>query len=453
MTDKILNLLEAIEELRKKLDGDLLQPGDEGYDEARLIWNGMINKRPALIARCKSTADVINAVNFARTHKLVISIKAGGHNVTGNAVCDDGLMIDLSLMRKVVVEPESRIAISEAGATWGDFDRATQEHGLATTGGLISSTGVAGLTIGGGVGWLVRKHGLSCDNLLEAEIVTADGLRLVANTSQHAELFWGIRGGAGNFGVVTSMKFQLHPVDTILGGMIIHPQDKSREVLQFYREFMKTAPEELTLYASMLTTPDGVPAIALIGCYCGDLEKGESALKELRSFGQPLVDLMQPMPYTLLQTMLDPAFPHGNRFYWKSCFLKSLSDEAIDTIISNVKEVPSPISAAILELYGGAASREPNGGAAYPHRQNEFDLVIISHWVNKEDDEKNISWARKLYDDMQEFSSHRVYVNLLGIEGEERIKEAFGKNYQRLSDLKAIYDPENLFRMNQNISK
>ncbi len=443
--------LQVINNLKDTLSGNLLRHGDDGYEDARKIWNGMIDKHPAMIAQCKNVDDVIACVNFARINNMVISIKAGGHNVTGNAVCDDGLMVDLSLMNAVKVDAEEQVAYVESGATWGHFDTVAQQFGLATTGGVISTTGVAGLTLGGGVGWLVRKHGLSCDNLLEVEIVTADGNFLVANTKENTELFWGVRGCAANFGIVTKMKFKLHKVGKVLAGLIAYPQTEAKEVLTFYRDFMQTAPEELTLYANLLTSPDGFPLIALAGMYCGDLEKGEEVIKPIRTFKTPLADMMAPQPYTQMQTMLDAPFPHGNRYYWKSTFLKELSDEAIDAIISNVAAIPSPHSCAILEMYGGAAAREPVGGTSYPHRQAEFDLVIISNWPDSKDDEKNIHWTRSLFEDMQQFSSNRVYVNALGKEGQDRVKEAYGINYERLLALKMKYDPQNLFHLNQNI--
>jgi len=286
---------------------------------------------------------------------------------------------------------------------------------------------------------------------MEAEIVTADGNLVIANLRENADLLWGIRGGSGNFGVVTSMTFRLYEVGTVLGGMILHTRDKAREVIQFYREFMKTAPNELTLYAGLLNTPDGIPVVGFVGCYCGDIEQGEAAIKPLREFGTPIADLFQPIPYTQMQSLLDGGFPHGNRYYWKAGFLKDLSDEAIETIIAHMNVNPSPFSATILELYGGASSKEPEGGTAYPHRQNEFDLVMISNWPNKQDDEINISWTRSTWEAMQPHLSHKAYVNALGVEGEDRVKEAYGQNYDKLATLKQKYDPGNLFRMNQNI--
>lgn len=437
--------------LKEMLKGTILLDGDVGYDEVRKVWNGMIDRRPAIIAQCLNSNDVLQAVKFAKENNMVVSVRGGGHNVTGNAVCDKGIMIDLSLMRTVNVDPEKQIAEVQTGATWGDFDKATQQYGLASTGGLISTTGVAGLTLGGGVGWLVRKHGLCCDNLTGAEIVTADGSLLNVSTKENPELFWGIRGGGGNFGIVTSMKFQLYKLGKVIGGMIIHPQNNAREVIQFYREYMKTAPDELTLYTGLLTSPDGFPVVAYIGCYSGELEKAEDVLKPLREFGSPLADQLQPISYLELQSMLDAPFPKGNRYYWKSGFIKKLSDDAIDTIVSNSSGVPSPYSAIILEYYGGVSANEPEGGTSYPHRQSEYDLVIISNWTSGEEDEKNITWARKFFDAMEPFSSHRVYMNALGVEGEDRVKEAYGDNYDRLVALKNKYDPQNLFCMNQNI--
>ncbi|MCW3110314.1 MAG: 6-hydroxy-D-nicotine oxidase [Segetibacter sp.] len=443
--------MQIIDELRKRFSGKLSERGDVDYEVARKVWNGMIDKYPLLIATCKKSDDVIQCVNFARQNELPISIKAGGHNVTGYAVCDDGLVIDLSEMASVKVDPEKQEAVVEAGATWAEFDTAAQQYGLATTGGVVASTGVAGLTLGGGVGWLVRKHGLSCDNLLEVQLVTADGKLVTANAEENSELFWGVRGCGTNFGVVTTMKFKLHKVGLVLAGIIAYPQTEAKEVLQFYREFVRKAPEEITLYANLTTSPDGFPIIALAGLFSGDLEKGEALIKQIREFKTPVLDLVQPMPYVQMQSMLEPAFPHGHRYYWKSSFLKDLSDEAIDVITSNVAKIPSPFSCTILEFYGGASSREPEGGTAYPHRQSEFDLVVISNWQSTQDDEKNINWTRNLYEAIQPFSSHRVYVNALGKEGQDRVKEAYGPNYDRLLALKRKYDPNNLFRLNQNI--
>jgi hypothetical protein len=442
----------AATELQPLLTGKMLIEGDVDYDQCRKIWNGMIDRKPAVIVQCQTTDDICFAVKFARKHNLLLSVKAGGHNISGNAVCDGGLMIDLSGMKKVKVNADEKLADVEMGATWGDFDKVTQEYGLATTGGVVSSTGVAGLTLGGGVGWLVRKHGLSCDNLVAAEVVNADGNLIQTSLLENPDLLWGLRGGAGNFGVVSSMRFRLHETGpVVLGGMILHTRDKAREVLQFYREYMKTAPKELTLYTGLLTSPDGIPLVAYVGCYSGDMEEGERVIQPLRNFGNPVADLFQPIPYVQVQTLLDASVPHGHRYYWKSGFLKELSDEAIDTIISHMASNPSPFSATIFELYGGAATQEPEGGTAYPHREVLYDLVIMSNWVDTKDDQVNISWNRKLWEALQPYFSDKVYVNTLSVEGQDRVKEAYGKNYEKLGQLKRKYDPDNFFQMNQNI--
>jgi FAD/FMN-containing dehydrogenase len=451
LTTTVNGPIQLAAELRPQFSGAILVDGDTEYDQARKIWNGMIDRKPLIIARCTSTNDIQQAVKLAAKHGLLVSVKAGGHNVSGSAVCEGGIMIDVSQMKKVTVDPAEKTARAQAGATWGDFDKATQEFGLGSTGGLVSTTGVAGLTLGGGVGWLVRKHGMSCDNLIEAEVVLADGSAVTTNLEQHPDLLWALRGGSGNFGIASSMKFAVHEVSTVLGGMILHTRDKAGELIRFYRDFMKTAPNELTLYAALLTSPDGVPVVGFVGCYCGDMGDGEAAIRPLREFGQPVADLMQPLPYTQMQSLLDAGFPHGNRYYWKSGFIKSLTDEAIDEIIAQMATTPSPFSATIVEMYGGVAASEPAGGSAYPHRQNEFDLVIISAWQEPAEDDQNIKWARQIWQAVQPYLSNKVYVNTLGVEGEERVKEAYGDHYNRLVELKRKYDPANLFRMNQNI--
>lgn len=431
--------------------GAVLRPGDDGFDAARHVWNGMIDKTPALIARCAGVGDVIAAVNFAREQQLLVAVRGGGHNVTGNAVCDRGLVIDLSQMNSIHVDPTGRTARAEGGATWGDLDREAQVFGLATTGGVISSTGVGGLTLGGGVGWLVRKHGLACDNLLSADVVTADGRLVTASATENADLFWGLRGGGGNFGVVTSLEFRLHPVGPILGGMVLHHRDDAPAVLRFFREFTQHAPEELTTYCGMLTSPDGVPVVALIACYSGAIEEGEAVLRPLREFGSPIADLIQPMPYRAMQSLLDAGFPAGLRNYWKGNFLRELPDAAIDELVAQAARMASPLSTVILEYYGGAASRVGAGETAFPHRQAMYDLVIIALWADPAEDAPNIHWARDTAAAMEPYASGGVYVNLLGVEGEERVRAAYGANYDRLVALKDKYDPTNFFRLNQNI--
>jgi FAD/FMN-containing dehydrogenase len=440
----------AIQGFAAGFHGELFRPGDGGFDDARRVWNGMIDRTPALIARCAGVADVVAAVNFAREQQLLVAVRGGGHNVSGNAVCDRGLVIDLSRMRGIRVDPARRTARVEGGATWGDLDREAQAFGLATTGGIISTTGVGGLTLGGGVGWLVRKHGLACDNLLSVDVVTADGRLVTASDAEHADLFWGIRGGGGNFGVVTSLEFRLHPVGPVLGGMVLHPREAAPAVLRFYREFTQRAPEELTTYCGLLTAPDGVPVVALIACYSGSPEEGERVLRPLREFGSPVADLIGPMPYRQMQGLLDAGFPKGLRNYWKGNFLRELPDEAIDRIVARAAEMASPLSAVVLEYYGGAASRVDEGATAFPHRRAMYDLVIIAQWADPAEDERHAAWARETAAALEPYASG-VYVNLLGTEGDERVRAAYGANYERLATLKARYDPANLFRMNQNI--
>jgi FAD/FMN-containing dehydrogenase len=447
---------ETLAAFKATLRGELLCPGDSGYDAARKIWNAMIDKKPACIVRCAGVADVVNAVNFARTHDLLVAVRGGGHNVAGNAVCDDGLMIDLSPMKSVRVDAAARTARAEGGVTWSDFDHETQAFGLATTGGVIPTTGIAGLTLGGGIGWLMGSYGLSCDNLLAVDIVTADGQLRKASASENPELFWGIRGGGGNFGVVTSFEYRLHPVHQVLGGLVIYPVDKAKEVLQFYRQFTHTAPDELVAFAALLTSPDGAPVVAIIVCYHGPLEAGEKVLQPLRAFGSPLVADLGPRPYTAQQRMLLEGFPAGLHNYWKSSFLQSLSDGAIDTMINRFRAVPSPTSSMAIEHISGAVSRVGDDNTAFNHRKSPYNFLIVGIWPNPVDNDAHIRWVRDTWDAMQPFAASAVYVNYLGQtadEGAERIKEAYGvAKYERLLELKKRYDPTNLFRLNQNIN-
>ena len=438
------------------LRGALLRPGDDGYEAARTLWNAMIDKRPALIVRCVGVADVIQAVNFARTHDLLVAVRGGGHNVAGNAVCDGGLMIDLSPMKSVHVDPVRRTARAEPGATWRDFDHETQAFGLATTGGVIPTTGVAGLTLGGGIGWLMGSYGLSCDNLLSVDVVTADGRLLQASATENPDLFWGVRGGGGNFGVVTSFEYQLHAVGQVLGGMVIHPVERARDVLKFYREFTRTAPDALTSMAVCLTSPEGAPVVALLVCYNGPLAEGEKVLQPLRAFGPPVADHIGPMAYTALQSMLEAGFPAGLQNYWKSNFLQDLSDDAIAVMVDGFAQMPAPTSALAIEHISGAVSRVGEDATAFTHRQASYNLLIVGIWPDLANNDTNIRWVRQTWDAMQPFSSGAVYVNYLGQaadEGAERIKEAYGvTKYERLLALKKQYDPTNLFRLNQNIN-
>lgn len=452
--DSVVNLdVTSVDEFRSSLRGDLIQPGDMTYDATRAIWNGMIDKRPALIARCTGAADVIASVNFAREHGMLLSIRCGGHNVAGNAVCDGGLMIDLSPMKGIWVDPVARTARAQAGVLWGEFDRETQHFGLASTGGTVSTTGIAGLTLGGGVGWLNGKYGLACDNLLSVDIVTADGELRHASAAENEELFWGIRGAGANFGVVTSFEFQLHPVGpTILGGMVLHPIERAREVLRFYREFTASEPDELTTYAGFITTPDGVQVVAMLACYAGSIDEGERILAPLRLFGPPIADMIGPMPYTTQQSILDAAFPHGRQSYWKSSMMRQIDDDAIDIIAQHVRDVPSPRSAVVVEHYHGAYARRGPTETAFSHRSDPYDFITISVWDDPAETERNVQWTRAFHDVMSPHLSRGVYVNALdGDEGIDRVKAAYGENYERLVALKRQYDPDNLFRMNHNI--
>jgi hypothetical protein len=443
----------TIEALRANLRGSLLQPGEPGYDAARTIDNAMIDRRPALVARCAGLADVVAAVRFGRAHGLLVSVRGGGHNVAGNAVCDGGLMIDLSPMKGMRVDPIARTARAEPGLTWGEFDLETQAFGLATTGGVISTTGIAGLTLGGGVGWLNGRFGLACDNLISADVVTADAELLPASERENEDLFWGLRGGGGNFGIVTSFEYRLHPLGPVLAGPVFHPATRAREVLRFYREFTAGAPDELTTYAGLLTGPDGSPLVGIVVCYSGPLEQGEKVVDPVRKFGPPVVDQIGPMPYRAAQQMFDAAFPHGRYNYWKSSLAPQLDDGLIDAVIEHMARVPSPHSAVMLEHYHGAYSRRRPGDTAYRHRATTYDVVIIANWTAPADTDRNVAWARGLFRAVQPgLAGSGVYVNFLdGDEGADRIRAAYGDNYDRLVALKRKYDPTNFFRMNQNI--
>jgi FAD/FMN-containing dehydrogenase len=440
----------AIETLSANLQGELLQPDDNDYDTVRKVWNGMINRKPALIARCTGVSDVINAVNFARTHHLLVAVRGGGHNVIGNAICNGGIVIDLSRMKGIQVDPVKRTAWAEAGLTLGEFVRDIQSFGLGTTVGTVSMTGLSGLTLGGGMGWLMGKYGLTIDNLLAVDLITADGQMVRCSASEHADLFWGVRGGGGNFGVVTAFQFQLHPVGSLLAGMVIHPLSSAREVLRFYRDYTQKAPDELTVYAALITTPQGLPAIALVLCYCGPLEEGERIVEPVRTFGPPLVDLIGPMTYFDLNSMLDAGFPAGRRCYEKASTLKELSDEAIETIVEYGANCPTPFSAVLIQHVHGAASRVDPTETAFVQREESYVMNMIALWDEGEDS-TYINWVRTFWTAMEAFATRGVYVNYLGNDGEERLRASYGVNYARLVTLKNTYDPANLFRVNQNI--
>jgi FAD binding domain-containing protein/berberine-like enzyme len=442
----------AVAAFKAGLRGQLLRPGDDNYDGARKIWNGMFDRRPALIARCAGAADVMSAVNFARDNGLPVAVRGGGHSFPGHSVCDGGLVIDLSTMRSIRVDPAARTARAQPGAKWIDFDHETQAFGLATTGGTASDTGIAGLTLGGGLGWLSSKHGLTIDNLLSADVVTADGRFLTASAKENEDLFWGLRGGGGNFGVVTSFDYQLHAVGpTILGGMVMYPVAKAKEVLRFYREFSKAAPDELTIYAGILNPPDTETVIALICCYCGPLAKGEKVLRPVKSFGSPLQDALGPLPYAAQQSLTDAGFPGGSYYYTKGGFLADLTDQIIDVFAEYAATKPSPLSGVLLQTVRGAACRIDSKATAFPHRSLPYAPVIVSQWLDAADSDRNVAWAREFWRALEPFSGG-AYVNDLSHDDADRVRTGYGTNYERLAALKKTYDADNLFRLNPNIT-
>jgi len=442
----------AVRQLRTSLHGELLLPDADRYEETRKVWNGMINKRHALIARCAGTGDVIAAVTFAHDHNLLVSVRGGGHSVAGKAVCTGGLMIDLSRMRGIQVDPVARTTRVEGGALLGDLDRATQAFGLATTAGVVTHTGVAGLTLGGGVGRLAHKYGLACDNLLSVDIVTAKGQVLKASTTENTDLFWGVRGGGGNFGVVTSFEFRLHPVGPqVLGGAVMYPMGKARAALKFYYEYSQAAPDELSADAFLLTLPNGDQAFAIDVCYIGSIEQGERILQPLRKFGPPLVDQIQPTPYLDLQASADAFFPTGLHYYYKSHFMKEISDEAIAALVAHFAAVPSPRSLMIFQQYGGAVSRIGQADTAFGHREAQYNFIPASAWTDPTESEQHLNWAREAWDLMRPFSTGGVYVNNLAEDGEDQVRAAYGPHYEQLVAVKNKYDPTNFFRLNANI--
>jgi FAD/FMN-containing dehydrogenase len=441
----------SIEKFKARLRGELIQRSDPRYGEARKVFNGMIDKRPALIVRCAGVADVIAAVNFARETHLLVAIRGGGHGVVGNAVCDDGLVIDLSTMKSVHVDPENRMARAEGGATWGDFDHETQAFGLASTGGIVPTTGIAGLTLGGGIGYLNRKYGLACDNLVCADVVTADGQLLRASAEHHEDLFWGLRGGGGNFGVVTSLEYRIHPVGPVLAGEVVYPLDQAKEVLRFYRDWSTAAPDEVRADATLLSGPDG-PALDVIVCYCGALEEGVKALQPLRSCGSPIVDTVAPVSYATVQNLLTEVFQPGLLHYWKAGFVRAFSDDAIEAIVDFFAgAVPTPFTAVAIEHLGGAVSRVGPQDTAFSQRDAQHSLLVLRMWQDPADSDDNIDWARRCYRTTEPFLEGGAYVNYLGDEGETRVRAAYGANYERLAEIKNKYDPTNFFRLNQNI--
>jgi FAD/FMN-containing dehydrogenase len=441
--------------VRSSFTGDLLSPGDDGYEDARRIHNGMIDKRPALIARCRTTEDVVAAVNIGREAGVEISIRGGGHNVAGKAVTDGGLMIDLALMTAVEVDPEARTITAEGGTTWGQFNNATYPHGLATTGGTVSTTGIAGLTLGGGVGWLMGRYGLACDNLLAVEVVTATGEVVVASEDEHPDLFWGLKGGGGNFGVATRFTYRAHPVKDVTGGVLAYPVDQARAVFDLFRRATKNASDDLGMGAGFLAAPDGSGAkmVAFPICHAGDPAAAEAELAPLRTGDvKPALELIGEVPYPIVNTLLDVSFPKGAWNYWKSAFFTDLSDAAIEVMIDAYAKAPSDMSLLTVEHVHGAAARIDPAATAFPHRQEGYNSLILAQWADPADTDANVAWARETFEALRPYMAERRYVNYLSADDGGFVRQAYGENWQRLVELKRTWDPHNLFRLNQNIS-
>ncbi len=451
----------ATEQFTKSFKGDLITPEEQGYDEARQLWNGLYDKYPAAIARCRKAEDVVTAVNFVRENNMIFSVKGGGHDYAGNSVCDDGLVIDLSPMNKVEIDASNKKAYVQAGAKVGEFDSAAQIHGLATPTGTVSTIGIGGLALGGGSGYLSLRFGLTLDNILSVEIVTADGKIITAREKENEDLFWAIRGGGGNFGIVTSFTFRLHEVGPeVLSFQAYFPYEDSREILQFYRKFMDNAPEELGCYAFFLNVPPidpfpkefhGKTTCALIACYTGDLQKGKEELKALENFGKPFLKFLQPMEYTALQKSFDAGMPKGLRWYTKAHYLSEISDFTLETLTDFTENLPGDHTMVYLEPVGGAVAKPSSSATAFPHRNAAYSLHIFPGWNDGAEDAKIIDWAKKFHKKVEAESTGGVYVNLLAHDEKERVRAAYGENYERLKKLKKKWDPKNLFRMNHNI--
>lgn len=454
---------QAIGEFASRLRGELIRPGDEGYIEAGKVWNGMIVKKPSLVARAKSAADVICAVNFARDNEMPLAVRGGGHNVAGTGTVDGGLVIDLSPMKGVHVDPEHRTVRAEGGVTIGELDGRTQLFGLAAPMGVVSKTGIAGLTLNGGIGWMRRKHGLSSDNLASVDIVTADGGFLTASEDENADLFWGVRGGGGNFGVVTSFEYRLHPVGPeVMFCFVFYPGDRAKEVLRYMNEYMAHAPDEVSPLSFLGRIPPdamfpeerhGEQFVAIAAMYAGGVEEGENALVPLRELGDAIADFSGVMPYAEAQKILDEDYPDGGRYYWKSVNANALGDEAMERLIAHAEAAPSGHSTIDVWYQGGAMGRVAASGTAFGERSSPILLGVEANWEEPEDDEANVEWTRNAIADMKRFSDGGMYLNFPGFgeEGEEMVRSAYGGNYERLAEIKKEYDPENLFRLNQNI--
>lgn len=453
---------DALHDFAAGLRGAVILPGDDEYDTARKVWNGMIDRRPALVVRCAGAADVVRSVNFARDQNLTVAVRGGGHSTPGFSMCDGGLVIDLSGMKQIKVDTEKRIAVAEPGLTLKELVAATQPHDLLTATGIVSGTGIAGLTLGGGLGWLSGRFGLACDNVLSFDVVTADGQLHRASAAENPDLYWALRGGGGNFGVVTAFEYRLQPVGKVLAGMVVHPMSRAKEVLCLYRQFTAAAPDELTAYAALLTSPDGHPAVAILVCHCGSLEEGERTVAPLRQFGPPILDSIHPMDYLDVIQMIDAGSPPGHHYYEKGCSVQSLSDEAIDAIVTAAEARTSPLSLALIQHVHGAASRVPPQETAFALRGEYYLPLFVAQWsggvadkANRADRadraDRHVAWARESWSALRPFSGEGTYVNFMAADEADRVRAAYGANYERLLVLKNRYDPTNFFNRNQNI--
>ena len=444
---------ELLDALAARVSGTVLLPGEDGYDDARRVHNGLIDRRPALIVRCQGAADIADAIGIARSSGLEISVRGGGHNVAGRAVSDGGVMIDLSPMKGIHVDPAARTVRAQGGVVWSELNREAHAHGLAVTGGAISSTGIAGYTLGGGLGWLMAKHGLGADNLIGVELVTADGETLNVDDESHPDLMWALRGGGGNFGVAASLVYRLHPLSMVTGGLIAHPIDAGPEMLRFYRDAVADCPDDLTVFAGLVHAPDGsgVKLAAMVVFHTGSPEEAERDLAPFKSWGTPLVVEVGPMPYPVMNTLLDGAYPKGALNYWLSSFTTGLSDELIGAMAERFSSVPSPMSVILLEHFHGAVTRIEPTATAVPHRNEGWNLLLPSEWLDPADTEANIAWAKDTFAALSEHFSGGRWLNYLGDDQDDAIRSAYGPNYDRLVEVKRRYDPDNVFHLNHNI--
>jgi hypothetical protein len=444
----------VIDKFASELRGNLIAIDNPDYDGVRKVWNGLVEKRPALIARCTGTADVLACVRFAREHELLISVRGGGHSAGGRAVCEKGLMIDLSLMKGIRVDPTRRTVRAEPGLRLGEFDQETQAFGLATTLGVATDTGIAGLTLGGGYGWLDGKYGLACDNVLAVDVVTAEGSLVAASAEESTDLFWGIRGAGANFGVVTSFEYRLHQVGPVVGGVVLYPISQGKETLRFFHEFSATCPNEISTVGLLLSTPDGAPAVGIAACYTGAVDEGERLLKPVKTFGSPIVDLIAPRRYTEMQSLFDQNWLPGQFNYWKTSLMREPSEAAIEVLLEYAQKRPTPTSVIYFQQAHGAASRVKPSDTAFPHRFDHYDSGPWAIWQDRSDTERSIRWARECWDALRPFYEPSAYVNAVDdaiSDNDERVRSAYGSNFERLVSLKNRYDPTNLFRLNANI--